>query len=109
MPTNREIYFSLLKENNKYLNKNVITSLLADANEYDEKMTLYMHFDDETKNVERLFNNVSDVKKGIPFQYVLGYSFFLGNKIIVNNFIKTCTCYYRLDISYTVEQIILSV
>ena len=84
MPTNREIYFSLLKENNQYLNKSVITSLLADANEYDEKMTLYMHFDDETKNVERLFNNISDVKKGIPFQYVLGYSFFLGNKIIVN-------------------------
>ena len=84
MPTNREIYFSLLKENNKYLNKSVITSLLADANDFDEKMTLYAHFDDETKNVERLFNNVADVKKGIPFQYVLGYSFFLGNKIIVN-------------------------
>ena len=84
MPTNREIYFSLLKENNKYLNKSVITSLLADANDFEEKMTLYAHFDDETKNVERLFNNVSDVKKGIPYQYVLGYSYFLGNKIIVN-------------------------
>ena len=84
MPTNREIYFSLLKENNKYLNKSVITSLLADANDFDEKMTLYAHFDDETKNVERLFNNIADVRKGIPFQYVLGYSYFLGNKVIVN-------------------------
>ncbi len=84
MPTNREIYFSLLKENNKYLNKSVITSLLADASEFSEKMDLYNHFDDEVKDVERLFNNASDVKKGIPFQYVLGYSYFLGNKIVVN-------------------------
>ena len=85
MPTNREIYFSLLKENNKYLNKSVITSLLADASGFSEKMDLYNHFDDEVKDVERLFNNANDVKKGIPFQYVLGYSYFLGNKVIVNN------------------------
>ena len=85
MPTNREIYFSLLKENNKYLSKSVITSLLADASGFSEKMDLYNHFDDEVKDVERLFNNANDVKKGIPFQYVLGYSYFLGNKVIVNN------------------------
>ena len=84
MPTNREIYFSLLKENNKYLSKSVITSLLADASDFSEKMDLYNHFDDEVKDVERLFNNANDVKKGIPFQYVLGYSYFLGNKVIVN-------------------------
>ena len=40
MPTNREIYFKLLKENNKYLNKNVIISLLVDASKYDDRMVL---------------------------------------------------------------------
>lgn len=84
MPTNREVYFSLLKENNKYLNKSIITSLLADVNGFDDKMVLYSNFDKEVKDVERLFNNVSEVKKGKPFQYVLGYSYFLGNKIIVD-------------------------
>ena len=84
MPTNREIYFQLLKENNKYLNKSVIVSLLADASGFDDRMNLYTNFDKEVKNVERLFNNIEQVRKGVPFQYVLGYSFFLGNKINVD-------------------------
>ena len=55
MPTNREIYFQSLKENNKYLNKNVIVSLLADAGSFDDRMHLYSNFDKEVKDVERLF------------------------------------------------------
>ncbi len=84
MPTNREVYFHLLKENNKYLNKSVIVSLLADANGFDDRMILYSNFDKEVKDTEHLFALVDQVKKGIPYQYVLGYSYFLGNKIIVN-------------------------
>lgn len=84
MPTNREVYFHLLKENNKYLNKSVIVSLLADANGFDDRMILYSNFDKEVKDTEHLFASVDQVKKGIPYQYVLGYSYFLGNKIIVN-------------------------
>ena len=84
MPTNREVYFSLLKENNKYLNKSVIVSLLADASGFSDRMDLYVNFDKEVKNTERLFVNVDLVKKGIPFQYVLGYSYFLGHKINVD-------------------------
>lgn len=84
MPTNREIYFSLLKENNKYLNKSVITSLLADASDFVDKIVLYSHFDSQVKDIERLLNNVDKVKEGVPFQYVLGYSYFLGNKIVVD-------------------------
>ena len=84
MPTNREIYFQLLKENNKYLNKSVIVSLLADASGFEDRMILYSNFDKEVKDTERLFNNVSEIKNGIPYQYVLGYSFFLGHKIIVD-------------------------
>ena len=84
MPTNREIYFQLLKENNKYLNKSVIVSLLADASDFDDRMILYSNFDKEVKDTERLFNNIFEVKSGVPYQYVLGYSFFLGHKIIVD-------------------------
>ena len=84
MPTNREIYFQLLKENNKYLNKSVIVSLLADASDFEDRMILYSSFDKEVKDAERLFNNVTEVKNGVPYQYVLGYSFFLGHKIIVD-------------------------
>ena len=84
MPTNREVYFHLLKENNKYLNKSVIVSLLADANGFDDRMILYSNFDKEVKDTEHLFACVEQVKKGIPYQYVLGYSYFLGNKIVVN-------------------------
>ena len=84
MPTYREIYFSLLKENNKYLNKNVIISLLTDVSKFDDRMVLYANFDKEVKDIEHLMVNVDLVKKGMPYQYVLGYSYFLGNKIIVN-------------------------
>lgn len=84
MPTNREVYFQLKNENNEYLNKNVIVSLLADASGFDDRMKLYVNFDKEVKNPEQLFTCVDKVKKGEPYQYVLGYSFFLGNKIKVN-------------------------
>ena len=84
MPTNREVYFQLLKENNKYLNKSVIISLLADANGFDDRMKLYSNFDKEVKDTEHLFAFVEQVRSGTPYQYVLGYSFFLGNKINVD-------------------------
>lgn len=84
MPTNREVYFHLLKENNKYLNKSVIVSLLADASGFDDRMDLYTNFDKEVKDTEHLFACVEQVRQGVPYQYVLGYSYFLGNKIIVN-------------------------
>ena len=84
MPTNREVYFHLLKENNKYLNKSVIISLLADASDFEDRMELYKNFDKEVKDTEHLFACIDAVKKGVPYQYVLGYSYFLGNKIIVD-------------------------
>lgn len=84
MPTNREVYFHLLKENNKYLNKSVIVSLLADASGFDDRMDLYTNFDKEVKDTEHLFACVEQVRQGVPYQYVLGYSYFLGNKIVVN-------------------------
>ncbi len=84
MPTNREIYFQLLNENHKYLNKNVIISLLADANGVDDRIVLYENFDKEAPNYNALLNKIDLVKSGMPYQYVLGYTYFLGQKIIVN-------------------------
>lgn len=84
MPTNREIYFQLLNEKHKYLNKNVIISLLADANGVDDRIVLYDNFDKEVPNYNSLLNKIELVKSGMPYQYVLGYTYFLGQKNVVN-------------------------
>ena len=84
MPTNREIYFQFLKENNKYLNKSTIIDLLVDANEFDSRMTLYTRFNDEVKNLAKLQQNKEKVASGEPLQYVLGYAYFLGERYKVN-------------------------
>lgn len=84
MPTNREIYFQLIKENNQYLNRNVILDFLVDVNEVADRMSLYSIFDNEVKNFETFLSFVDLAKKGIPYQYILGYAYFLGNKIKVN-------------------------
>jgi release factor glutamine methyltransferase len=84
MPTNREKYFELVKLENKYLSKSVIVSLLMDASGFEDRTAFYGHFNDEVKELERLNSNVERVAKGEPLQYVLGYAYFLGHKIGVN-------------------------
>ncbi|MCR5506089.1 MAG: peptide chain release factor N(5)-glutamine methyltransferase [Bacilli bacterium] len=83
MPSNREEYFRLLKLENKYLTKSVIVSLLMDANDIEDRMAFYTHFNDEVKNLAKLQQNSERVAYGEPLQYVLGYSFFLGHKVMV--------------------------
>lgn len=85
MLTNREVYFSLLKENNRYLHRSIIVELLCDINTFESHSDLYRHFDDPCKNYEKLIEYAAKVKEGIPYQHVLGYSFFLGHKVKVNN------------------------
>ena len=84
MPSNRELYFQLLKENNEYLTKSVIVSLLMDASDFVDRMVFYSHFNDEVKNPAKLAQNVAKVAHGEPLQYVLGYAYFLGEKYNVN-------------------------
>lgn len=79
MPTNREVFFSLLKENNKYLTRMVIKSILNDANNYTNELDLYKNFDKECPNYEDVLSKVDRVRKGEPFQYVLGYANFIDN------------------------------
>ena len=84
MPSNREEYFRLLKLENKYLTKSVIVSLLMDASGFEDRMLFYNHFNDEVKDLDKLQKNSERVANGEPLQYVLGYSYFLGHKILVN-------------------------
>lgn len=84
MPTNREVYFSLLKLNNKYLTRLVIKSLLNDANGFFDEISLYKVFDLKCENYEQLMNKVERVKVGEPFQYVLGYANFIDQYFEVN-------------------------
>ena len=85
MPTNRELFFNLQKENNKYLTRLVIKSLLNDCNGYTNELDLYKHFDEECKNYEEVLSKIERVRNGEPFQYVLGYANFLDNIFEVNN------------------------
>lgn len=84
MPSNREVYFSLNKENNKYLTRMVIKSLLNDANGFTNELDLYKNFDKECQNYDELVNKIERVRNGEPFQYVLGYANFIDNYFEVN-------------------------
>ena len=84
MPTNRQIYFDLLKENNKYLTRLVIKSLLNDANGFNDEISLYKHFDEECLEYDNLLRKIERVKNGEPFQYVLGYANFIDHNFYVD-------------------------
>ena len=84
MPTNREIYFDLLKSNNKYLTRLVIKSLLNDANGFLDEISLYKSFDLSCNNYDDLVKKIERVKNGEPFQYVLGYANFIDQYFEVN-------------------------
>ncbi|MFA7032127.1 MAG: peptide chain release factor N(5)-glutamine methyltransferase [Bacilli bacterium] len=84
MPTNRQIYFNLLKSGNKYLTRFVIKSLLCDVNKFNDDITLYKSFDFQCLNYDRLLENIKRVCGGEPFQYVLGYCNFIDRYYEVN-------------------------
>lgn len=84
MPTNREIYFSLIKENNKYLTRNVINSMLCFVNGFDCNLTLYKNFDVECKSFEEFNKLIERVKSGEPYQYVIGRANFIDLTFNVN-------------------------
>jgi release factor glutamine methyltransferase len=84
MPTNREVYFDLLKSNNKYLTRSVIKNLLNNANGFFDEISLYKSFDMPCDNYDDLVKKIERVKKGEPFQYVLGYANFIDQYFEVN-------------------------
>ena len=84
MPTNRELYFSLYKENHKYLTRNVITSVLCYVNGFDCNLTLYKNFDKECERYDEFVSFVERIKKGEPYQYVIGKANFIDLSFNVN-------------------------
>lgn len=84
MPTNRELFFELLKKKNKYLTRLVIKSLLNDANNFVDEVSLYQHFDEEVPEYDELAKKIERVENGEPFQYVLGYANFIDKYFEVN-------------------------
>ena len=84
MPTNRELYFSLYKENPKYLTRNVITSLLCYVNGFDCNLTLYKNFDKECERYDEFSSFVERVRNGEPYQYVIGKANFIDLTFNVN-------------------------
>lgn len=84
MPTNREVYFNLLNSGNKYLTRLVVKSLLNDANDLFNDIDLYRSFDVECPRYDELMKKAERIKNGEPFQYVLGYAFFINHVFDVN-------------------------
>lgn len=82
--TYREKYFQLAKLKNKYLNQNVIKSLLIDCGGFSDFINLLNHFDEEITNIDKLESNISRVMNGEPYQYVLGYAYFVNSNYKVN-------------------------
>lgn len=82
--TYREMYFSLQKRNNKYLNNTAIKSLLMDDRNFSDFPNLIKHFDDEIKDLAKVESNIERVSNGEPLQYVLGYAYFVNSNYIVS-------------------------
>ena len=82
--TYREKFFELKKLNNKYLNQNVIKSLLIDSGNFSDFINLLNHFDEPITNIVKLNSNIDRVISGEPYQYVLGYAYFVNANYKVN-------------------------
>lgn len=84
MATNRELYFSLIKENNKYINRSVVNTLMCFVNGFQHFYDLYKNFDKECVNEEQLLGIVERVMNGEPYQYVIGEASFIDLTFNVN-------------------------
>ncbi len=82
--TYRNKFFELKNLNNKYLNQSVIKALLIDNGSFHNLFDLLNNFDSEIKDVNKLDNQIDKITHGIPFQYVLGYAYFVNSNYKVN-------------------------
>ena len=83
MPTYREEYFSLINLKNKYITPTVIYNLFCYVSGLT-KPQLLIKFDSEITNEN--YQKLKDrIIAGEPYQYVIGYSEFLGRKFYVDN------------------------
>ena len=79
----RQIYFSLQKENNRFLSESVIKEYLCFVGNFSDFTDFFMHIDDEI-----IFDYDNEklqlLREGKPVQQVTGYQYFCGHKIIVD-------------------------
>lgn len=81
--TYREKYFELKNLNNKYLTNTVIKALLLDDGGFSDFMNLVSKMDNDIKDEKQLNKYIERVKNGEPYQYVLGYAYFVNGDYIV--------------------------
>lgn len=81
--TIRELYFSLIKEDNKYLNKRVILDYLCFAFNYSCDKDLFFNFD-RSIDYSILKNDIGKLKNGFPIQYLVGKTNFYHNEYYIN-------------------------
>lgn len=82
--TNRQLYFVLLKKNNRFLNERVIKNLLLYLNNFENDLTLFAHFDDEVQNSNKIDLFVKQLSDGFPIQYLTGRAHFFNKNYYVN-------------------------
>ena len=67
------------------LNDNVVRSLLIYVNDIKTSTDFTLSLENECKNIEKLHELVNKVLAGIPYQYVINSSIFLGNDFYVDS------------------------
>ena len=82
--TYREAYFSLIKENNEYLNRAAVKEILLDVGGFNDFISLLNHFDEQLINEDRLNELSNKVRDGYPLQYALGHTYFINSNYEVN-------------------------
>ena len=83
MSSFREYYFKLKNHKDYQFSDTIIYALFSDVSSLD-KNAIVTHFDDEVPQLEKLDKYVERIINGEPYQYVLGYTYFLGNKFYVS-------------------------
>lgn len=80
--TNRNLYFSLLKLNNQYLNAYTIKLFLLFINSFKNEQELFLNFDKEI-TYSKLDSDISLLKEGYPIQYLINKSCFCGMDLFI--------------------------
>ena len=75
--TYRELFFELKNSENEYVTNHAIKELLLNDGGFSNDMELYKHFDETVSNEVKLYDQITRIKNGEPFQYVLGKAFFI--------------------------------
>lgn len=77
--TYREKFVELKNIDNKYLTVTIIRELLINDGGFNDVFNLYKHLDEPLKDEKKLNDNLKRILSGEPYQYVLGYAYFINS------------------------------